>query len=86
VTNFAPQAPYPHYLLNIQFDYTQSHSGQFGEQMETTQSGIEQLFPNVPTLSIVSERASDGVKYSCNLWFQRRAVMTMRATNVQVVS
>jgi len=45
VTNFTPQAPYPHYLLISRLDYTQSHSGQFGEQMEMTQPGVEQLFP-----------------------------------------
>jgi hypothetical protein len=64
VTNLTSQAPYPHYLLNSQLDYTQSHSGGFGEQMKMTHPGIEQLFLSFPALSIVSERAFEGVKYS----------------------
>jgi len=41
VTNCMPQAPYPHYLLISRLDYTQSHTGQCGEQMEMTQPRIE---------------------------------------------
>jgi len=45
VNNFTPQGSYPHYILNSRVDYTQSHSGQFVEQMEMTQPGIENCSP-----------------------------------------